>query len=124
MTARLRRLVAVAERCAWRARGAPALVVCGVPASGKSHLADALGAMAGCPVLSSDVVRKELGGLAPHDRGTPSLYTAEVSARVYRELGAARRRRWPRATGSWLTPPSAAGPIAMPSARGGRARRP
>jgi aminoglycoside phosphotransferase family enzyme/predicted kinase len=82
-----RRLVAVAERCAWRARGAPTLVVCGVPASGKSHLADALGAMAGCPVLSSDVVRKELGGLAPHDRGTPSLYTPEVSARVYRELG-------------------------------------
>ena len=83
----VRRLVAVAERCAWRARGAPALVVCGVPASGKSHLADALGAMAGCPVLSSDVVRKELGGLAPHDRGTSSLYTPEVSARVYRELG-------------------------------------
>ena len=81
------RLVEVGERCAWRARGAPALVVCGVPASGKSHLADALGAMAGCPVLSSDVVRKELGGLAPHDRGAPSLYTRELSARVYRELG-------------------------------------
>ncbi len=83
----VRRLVEVAERCAWRARGAPALVVCGAPASGKSHLADALGAMAGAPVLSSDVVRKELGGLAPHDRGTPSLYTREASARVYRELG-------------------------------------
>jgi uncharacterized protein len=83
----VRRPVEVAERCAWRARGAPALVVCGVPASGKSHLADALGAMAGCPVLSSDVVRKELGGLAAHDRGAPSLYTREVSARVYRELG-------------------------------------
>jgi uncharacterized protein len=82
-----RGLVAVAERCAWRARGAPALVVCGVPASGKSHLADALGAMAGCPVFSSDVVRKELSGLAPHDRGAASLYTPEVSARVYRELG-------------------------------------
>jgi uncharacterized protein len=83
----VRRLVEVAERCGWRARGAPALVVCGVPASGKSHLADALGAMAGCPVLSSDVVRKELGGLAPLDRGPPSLYTPEVSVRVYRELG-------------------------------------
>jgi hypothetical protein len=83
----LRRLVEVGERCAWRARGGPALVFCGVPASGKSHTADALGALAGCPVLSSDVVRKELGGLAPHDRGTPSLYTREVSAGVYRELG-------------------------------------
>jgi uncharacterized protein len=91
------RLVTVAERCAWRARGAPALVVCGVPASGKSHLADALGAMAGCPVLSSDVVRKELGGLAAHDRGTPSLYTPEVSGRVYRELG--RRSAAARAAG-------------------------
>jgi uncharacterized protein len=83
----VRRLVEVGERCAWRARGTPALVVCGVPASGKSHLGDALGAMAGCPVLSSDVVRKELGGLSPHDRGTPSLYTREVNACVYRELG-------------------------------------
>lgn len=83
----LRGLVEVGERCAWRGRGAPAVVVCGVPASGKSHLADALCALAGCPLLSSDVVRKELGGLAPHDRGTPSLYTPEVSARVYRELG-------------------------------------
>jgi len=82
-----RRLVKVAERCAWRARGTPALVVCGVPASGKSHLADALCAMAGCPVLSSDVVRKELAGLAPHERAAPSLYTREAGARVYRELG-------------------------------------
>ena len=32
-------------------------------------------------------MRKELGGLALHDRGTPSLYTRDVSARVYRELG-------------------------------------
>lgn len=81
------RLVGMAERCAWRARGARALVLCGVPASGKSHLAAALEGIAGCPVLSSDVVRKELGGLAPQDRAAPSLYAPAVSARVYHELG-------------------------------------
>ena len=60
----VRRLVEVGGAVRLAGPGAaPALVVCGVPASGKSHLAEALGAMAGCPVLSSDVVRKELGGL-------------------------------------------------------------
>ena len=81
------RLLAVAQRCAWRARGAPALAVCGVPASGKSHLADALGDLVGCPVISSDVVRKEMAGLGPHDRAAVSLYTQEVSVSVYVELG-------------------------------------
>ncbi len=83
----LERLLAVADRCAWRARGRLALVVCGVPASGKSHLAHALGAMAGCPVISSDVVRKELAGLVAHDPGPETLYTPEAGRRTYREVG-------------------------------------
>jgi hypothetical protein len=83
----LDRLVAVAERCAWRARGPMGLVVCGVPASGKSHLAHALGVMTGCPVIGSDVVRKELAGLAAHDPGPEALYTPEAGRRTYRELG-------------------------------------
>lgn len=81
------RLVGVAERCAWRARGGSALVFCGVPASGKSHLAEALGAAVGCPVISSDRVRKELAGLAPDQRGCAGLYMPEISHRTYHELG-------------------------------------
>ena len=83
----IERLLAVAERCAWRARGRLAVVVCGVPASGKSHLAHALGAMTGAPVISSDVVRKALAGLAAHDPGPRTLYTPEAGRCTYRELG-------------------------------------
>ena len=83
----LERLLAVAERCAWRARGRLGVVVCGVPASGKSHLAHALGAMAGCPVINSDAIRKEMAGLPPHAPGPETLYTPEAGRRTYRELG-------------------------------------
>jgi hypothetical protein len=85
--AKVGRLLSVAQRCAWRARGRPALIVCGVPASGKSHLAQALGAITGCRVIGSDVVRKELAGLSAHERGSPSLYAHDASRRTYRELG-------------------------------------
>lgn len=61
--------------------------VTGVPASGKSHLAHALGAMAGCPVINSDAVRKEMAGLPPHAPGPETLYTPEAGRRTYRELG-------------------------------------
>jgi predicted kinase len=80
-------LLAVGERCAWRSRGALALLVCGVPASGKSHLARALAARTGCPVISSDVVRKELAGLAAHERAPEGLYTPEADTRTYHALG-------------------------------------
>ena len=81
------RLLAVAERCAWRGRGASALVVCGVPASGKSTVARALGTLAGCTVITSDIVRKELAGMPLVGRGPDALYAPEVSRDVYRELG-------------------------------------
>jgi aminoglycoside phosphotransferase family enzyme/predicted kinase len=80
-------LLGIAERCAWRARGPLTLVICGVPASGKSHLARAVAAAAGLPVISSDLVRKELAGLSAHERGSSALYQPEVSKRTYRELG-------------------------------------
>ncbi len=80
-------LLGVAERCAWRARGPLALVVCGVPASGKSHLAAMLGAQAGLLVLSSDVIRKELAGVAARDRAPAATYRPEFNLRTYAELG-------------------------------------
>jgi uncharacterized protein len=81
-------LVALAGRLSWRARGPLVLVVCGAPASGKSRLAASLAADDDLPVLSSDVVRKELAGLAPQDRAPESAYTPEFTDRTYDELAA------------------------------------
>lgn len=64
------------------------LVICGVPASGKSTLAAAAAACLGWPVVSSDLVRKGTAGVAPAQRAGPAYYTAGFSRLVYRELGA------------------------------------
>jgi len=81
-------LVALAGRLTWRARGPLVLVVCGAPATGKSRLASALASGHGLPVLSSDVVRKELAGVAPQRRAPESAYTPQFSDRTYDELAA------------------------------------
>ena len=81
------RLLALARRYAWRARGLFVLVICGLSGSGKTHLARAVAEVAGIPVLSSDRVRKELAGIDPHDRAGAEHYTAEFSVRTYEELG-------------------------------------
>jgi uncharacterized protein len=80
-------LIALAERFAWRARLPLAIVVCGLPASGKSHLAGALADLAGLPHLSSDRIRKELRGLGSTQRASAETYTADWNARTYAELG-------------------------------------
>jgi aminoglycoside phosphotransferase family enzyme/predicted kinase len=60
----------------------PALVlVAGLPGTGKSTLARALGARAGLQVIRSDVVRKELAGPLPRE----DLYTPEWGDRTYAE---------------------------------------
>jgi predicted kinase len=83
-----RRLAAVARLLEWRARRPLVLVVCGRSATGKTLLARELSARSGLPVLSSDVVRKELAGLAATRRAPEREYTEAASLRVYRELGA------------------------------------
>jgi uncharacterized protein len=65
-----------------------ALVICGVPATGKSTLAAVAAARLGWPVISSDLVRKELAGIAPTERAGTAHYTATFSQIVYAELGA------------------------------------
>jgi uncharacterized protein len=80
-------LLALAQRFAWQARGPLAIVVCGLPASGKSSVAAALSAASGLPQISSDIVRKQLAGLAPQERGSPELYLPDFDARTYAELG-------------------------------------
>jgi len=80
-------LLALGRRLAWRARQPLLLVVCGLSGTGKSTLARSFGRVSGARVLSSDVVRKELAGLAPTEHGTPDLYTPGWNRRTYAELG-------------------------------------
>ncbi|HZE05411.1 MAG TPA: AAA family ATPase [Solirubrobacteraceae bacterium] len=81
-----RALLDLSERLVWRARGPLVLVLCGPPASGKSHLAAALATDADLPVYSSDVVRKQLAGLGPQDRAPHRAYTPSFDRRTYGEL--------------------------------------
>jgi uncharacterized protein len=83
-----RSLAELGERLAWRARRPLVLVVCGSAATGKTHLAQELARSAGLVHLSSDVVRKELAGLAPEQRAPLSEYSEEASVRTYTDLGA------------------------------------
>lgn len=81
------RLFSLARRYMWNARLPLALVVCGVSASGKSLLADAIANESGLPVLSSDRIRKELVGIAATDRAPVRAYSREMTLRTYSELG-------------------------------------
>ena len=85
-SAHVRDLIMLAERFAWRARLPLVIVVCGVPASGKSGLARALAEVSGLPHLSSDVTRKRLAGLAATHRASSEVYNSEFNARTYAEL--------------------------------------
>jgi uncharacterized protein len=82
-----REFIAVAERFAWKARLPLVMVVCGLPASGKSQLAGALAHLTGLPHLSSDVTRKQLVGVAPTQRAPADAYGPDWNARTYAELG-------------------------------------
>ena len=93
-SAAARDLLGVAERFAWRARLPLVIVICGVPAAGKSHLAQALGEVSGLPHLSSDRTRKRLAGIRPQQRAASAAYSPEFNRLTYAELG----RRAARAT--------------------------
>ena len=79
-------LFGLSLRLAWRTRLPLVVVFCGVAGSGKSTLAAELSRHSGLPHFSSDVVRKDLAGLAPAQRGGPELYTPEFTTGTYREL--------------------------------------
>jgi len=80
-------LIELAERFAWRARLPMVVVICGLPASGKSVLARAVADASGLSQLSSDPLRKRLAGVPPEQRAPDATYTAEWNARTYSELG-------------------------------------
>jgi aminoglycoside phosphotransferase family enzyme/predicted kinase len=81
-----RDLILLAERFAWQARLPLVIVVCGVPGSGKSHLAGALAELSGLPHLSSDITRKQLAGLRATQRAPAERYSTAWNARTYAEL--------------------------------------
>jgi uncharacterized protein len=82
-----RDLIDLAERFAWRARLPLAIVVCGVPATGKSFVAQALAEQASMAHLSSDITRKRLLGVSSAQRAGAEAYHAEWNTRTYGELG-------------------------------------
>ncbi|MGO9754870.1 MAG: AAA family ATPase [Solirubrobacteraceae bacterium] len=86
-SAAARDLLGLAERFAWRARLPLVIVICGVPAAGKSHLAGALAKVSGLPQLSSDVIRKRLAGIRPHQRAPDAVYSTDFNRMTYAELG-------------------------------------
>jgi aminoglycoside phosphotransferase family enzyme/predicted kinase len=78
---------ALARSYAGRPVEAPFVIaVGGLPGTGKSTLAAALGNALAVPVVSSDVTRKRMAGLAPDARGPVDLYTDANRDRVYAEV--------------------------------------
>jgi uncharacterized protein len=71
------------------ARGAPRLIALGGKTSLARALAPALGRPPGALILRSDVVRKQLAGVAPETRLAPSAYGSRQAAEIYDAL---RRR--------------------------------
>jgi len=86
-SAAARELVTLATRLVWQARLPLAIVVCGVPASGKSHLGEQLADVSGLALLSSDFTRKHLAGIAPHQRAGEETYDVAFNHQTYSELG-------------------------------------
>jgi len=81
------RLFALAERSSRPVGPAPwLLVVMGLPGTGKSTLAQALGATLHVPVVSSDATRKHLGGVPPTARAPAALYSDDFSQRTLQQL--------------------------------------
>ncbi len=81
-------LIGLAERFAWRARLPLVIVVCGTPASGKSHLAASIARACGLAQISSDQIRKRLAGVEPAQRAPATAYTEAFNARTYAEIAA------------------------------------
>lgn len=87
-----RELLCLAERFSWQARLPATLVLCGLPAAGKSTLATALSRAAGVPLVQSDATRKSLAGLTPTERAPLTLYSQEWDERTYAELAQTARK--------------------------------
>ncbi|MEO6859517.1 MAG: AAA family ATPase [Solirubrobacteraceae bacterium] len=86
-SSKARELLDLAERFSWQARLPLAIVFCGVPASGKSYLANEIAKRSRLPHLSSDLIRKQLAGRRPTQAAAPEHYSDEFSQTTYAQLG-------------------------------------
>lgn len=89
-------LLRLARRLAWQARTPLLLLMCGLSGSGKSYLSNQLALASGFPVVSSDIVRKQLGRIPPGTHAGPEHYTPEFNARTYEALGKSARAAFAR----------------------------
>ena len=71
---------------ALRPRSCRLVAIGGLSGTGKSTLAAAIAPSLGARVLRSDVIRKQLFGVAPETRLPTSAYSSQVSRRVYQTL--------------------------------------
>lgn len=70
----------------FHAREPHVIVVMGIMGCGKSTVADALAEQFAWRVISSDIERKRLAGVAPTERLPESAYTREMSRKTYQVL--------------------------------------
>ena len=75
----------------FHAREPHVVIVMGIMGCGKSTVAEAIGKHFGWPVFNSDVIRKQLAGVAPSDRLPESAYSREMTDRVYAQMYAAAK---------------------------------
>jgi aminoglycoside phosphotransferase family enzyme/predicted kinase len=91
-SAQARDLLSLAERFAWQARLPLAIVVCGLPRSGKTRLAEMLASVSGLAHLSGDLTRGRLAALAPtrpaRDADLDALVASELGRRTARQVAA------------------------------------
>lgn len=81
------RFAVLGRKLAWHTRRPIVLIVCGRSAVGKSVIATEISERSGLQILSSDIVRKQLTGLAPSDRAPDNAYSEYLTIQTYRELG-------------------------------------
>ncbi|MCB1232923.1 MAG: AAA family ATPase [Verrucomicrobiae bacterium] len=83
-----RRYLRLAAASAIEETGPWWLMLCGLPASGKSSLAEGLARASGgaWPIFSSDRIRKELAGIAPTEPLPEAFYATAFSRRTYETL--------------------------------------
>lgn len=62
------------------------LITCGLPGTGKSAIAAEIAKALSMPVIASDIVRKELAGIGPMERGDAAIYSRAMTERTYREM--------------------------------------